>query len=259
MRRLKSLIRTIIESSNLGYRLMLKRDFGITYPPLGRPDAPWANAVLKNHNEVEASIEQVRKIGLPIMKDLPKNWDSLAALDLILETTDRKARVYDAGGELYSMILPWLFLYGYKNIIAENLIFRSMTKRGPILYKHGNITKTTYPDKFFDVITCLSVIEHGVDLNKYFSEMTRILKTGGILITSTDYYETPIDTRGQKVYGCPIHIFTKEEIIEALVIAKYYGLNPISSVDLTSEEKVIHWKEYDLRYTFIIISLRKDS
>jgi hypothetical protein len=90
------------------------------------------------------------------------------------------------------------------------------------------------------------LIEHGVDLNKYFPEMTRILRTGGIFITSTDYYETPIDTMGQKAYGCPIHVFTKEEIIEALVIAKDYSLNPISSIDLTSEEKVIHWKKNDL-------------
>jgi len=259
IRRLKRLIRTIIETSSLGYRLMLKRDFGITYPPLGRPDAPWANAVLKNHNEVEASMQQVRKLGLPIMKDPPKNWDSLAALDLILKTTDSKAHVFDAGGELYSMILPWLFLYGYKNIIAENLVFHTMTKRGPIIYKHGDITRTTYCDQFFDVITCLSVIEHGVDLDKYFSEMARILKTGGVLITSADYYETLIDARGQEAYGCPIHIFTKEEISEALIIAKKYGLNPISSIDLTSEEKVIRWKEYDLGYTFIIFSLRKDS
>jgi len=259
IRRLKQLMRSLIETSSFGYRLMLKRDFGITYPPLGRPDAPWANAVLKNQKQVEVSIEQVRNLGLPIMKDPPKNWDSLAALDLILKTTDEKARVFDAGGERYSMILPWLFLYGYKNLIAENLVFRSRAKRGPILYKQGDITKTAYSDQFFDVITCLSVIEHGVNLNKYFSEMARILKTGGVLITSADYYETPIDTKGQKAYGCPIHIFTKEEIIEALKIAKYYGLNPISSIDFTSEEKAIHWKEYDLRYTFIIFSLRKDG
>lgn len=256
---LKQSMRKLIETSALGYRLMLKRDFGITYPPLGRPDAPWSNAVLKNYNQVEAAIEQVRNLGLPLMQDPPKNWDSLAALDLILKTTDNKARIFDAGAERYSMILPWLFLYGYNNLIAENLVFRNKTKRGPILYTPGDITKTKYSDQFFDAVTCLSVIEHGVDLDRYFHEMARILKTGGILITSADYYETPLDTRGQEAYGCPIHIFTREEINEALVIAKNYGLSPISSIDLTSEEKVVLWKEYDLRYTFIIFSLRKDS
>lgn len=255
-RRIKHLPRRLIERTSTGYRLSLKRDYGIT-KPRGVPDAPWANAVLKNWDEVEASIEQLSNIGLPIFKDLSKNWDSLAALDMILKTTDREARVFDAGGALYSMILPWLFLYGYKNLIAENLAFGTKTIRGPILYKYGDITKTTYSDQHFDTITCLSVIEHGVDLNKYFCEMARILKTGGILITSTDYYESPIDTKGQKAYGCPIHIFNREEIIEALEIAQHYGLNPVSPLDLTSEEKPVHWKKFNLRYTFVIFSLRK--
>jgi SAM-dependent methyltransferase len=238
---------------------MLKRDFGISYPPLGRPDAPWANAVLKNQKQVEDSIKQVRALGLPLMQDLPKNWDSLAALDAVLKTTDTKACIFDAGGEFYSMILPWLFLYGYKNLIAENLAFSSSTKRGPILYKYGDITRTKYLDQFFDAVTCMSVIEHGVNLTDYFSEMSRILKTGGILVTSVDYYETLTDTRGQNAYGCPIHIFNREEICEVLAIARAYGLNPTSPIDLNSDEKVIHWKEFDLRYTFLIFTLRKDS
>jgi SAM-dependent methyltransferase len=215
--------------------------------------------VLKTQDEVKESIEQVNKLGLPIRNDFPKNWDSLAALDLVLKTTTSKARIFDAGGELYSMILPWLFLYGYRNLIAANLEFRKTTRRGPIVYEKADITRTTYHDETFDAITCLSVIEHGVDLNAYFREMSRVLKAGGVLITSTDYWETPIDTRGQMEYGVPIHVFTKEEIIEALELARQYGFSPLSPLDLTSEEKVVHWKEHDLHYTFVNFSLRKEG
>lgn len=250
--------KTALVRTNVGYYLQLKRNYKFNGPH-GYPDAPWTNAVLKTQDEVEASIEQVRSLGLPIMKDPPKNWDSLAALDLVLKTTTKTARIFDAGGEFYSVILPWLFLYGYKNLIAGNLVFDKKIKRGPILYEPTDITKTAHPDEAFDVVTCLSVIEHGVDLDAYFREMSRVLKLGGVLITSTDYWETPIDTRGQMAYGVPIRVFTKEEIVEALALARRYGLTLLSPLDLTSEEKVVHWKPYDLRYTFLTFSLRKDG
>ncbi len=77
------------------------------------------------------------------------------------------------------------------------------------------------------------------------------------MITSTDYFETQLDTRGQVAYGVPIHIFTRGEIVEALEIASQYGLKPIGHLDLGVEEKVVHWKQYGLSFTFVIFSLRK--
>ena len=40
----------------------------------------------------------------------------------------------------------------------------------------------------FDYVTSLSVIEHGVNIEKYFREMSRIIKSNGYLLTSTDYW-----------------------------------------------------------------------
>jgi hypothetical protein len=98
-----------------------------------------------------------------------------------------------------------------------------------------------------------------VHLDAYFSEMSRIIREGGILITSTDYYETPIDTKGQEAFGVPIHIFTKDEITQGLEVAARYGFSLMSPINLSSPEKVVHWKEYNLRYTFVIFSLQKAS
>jgi len=247
-----------LESSSVGFRLSLRIRYASTGPH-GYPDAPWCNAVLKSQREVDGALEQVRKLGLPVMKELSKNWDSLAALDLILKCTDRNARVFDAGGELYSMILPWLFLYGYRNLSAGNLVFRSPIKKGPIVYHQSDITRTGLEPARYDAITCLSVIEHGVNLHSYFREMSRILKPGGVLITSTDYSETPVDTRGQVAYGRPIHVFAREEIADAVEIARQCGFTPMGPLDLSAEEKVVHWKQYDLNYTFVIFSLRKTA
>ena len=213
--------------------------------------------MLRTQREVDSCFEQVRQLGLPVILDSPKVWDSLAALDLILKTTTKKARVLDAGGEYYSMILPWLFLYGYNRLTAGNLAFGDRTKYGPIVYEHMDITNTTYPDGVFDAITCLSVIEHGVDLDAYFAEMSRLLKVGGVLVTSTDYWTTPIDTRDQEAFGVPVHVFTRPEICDAMELAQRHGLVPVSELDLRTDEKVVHWDRFDLRYTYAMFSLKK--
>ncbi|UVT20088.1 MAG: methyltransferase domain-containing protein [Nitrospira sp.] len=165
--------------------------------------------------------------------------------------------VLKSAKEVQESILPWLSLYGYMNLTAGNLAFDKKTRRGPIVYEYSDITNTKFSRGSLDAVTCLSVIEHGVNLDAYFSEMSRIIRAGGILITSTDYYETPIDTKGQEAFGVPIHIFTKDEIAHGLEVAARYGFSLMSPINLSSPEKVVHWKEYDLRYTFVIFSLQK--
>jgi ubiquinone/menaquinone biosynthesis C-methylase UbiE len=51
-----------------------------------------------------------------------------------------------------------------------------------------SLEETNYQSNTFDFVTSLSVIEHGVDIHKYFMEMNRILKKDGLLLTSTDYW-----------------------------------------------------------------------
>src|SRR5688500_1533518 len=50
-----------------------------------------------------------------------------------------------------------------------------------------DIEDTKYSDQMFDYVTSLSVIEHGVNIERYFREMSRIIKSSGHLLTSTDY------------------------------------------------------------------------
>lgn len=255
---IKRQIRRLAERTTLGYRLLLTRDLGAGWR-IGRPCAPWHNAVLQTIDERNAAIRQAKQLGLPVVNDLPKNWDSLAALDCILANTKPKGKILDAGAELYSMILPWLFLFGYRDLEGINLVFdkNKPVRRGPITYKYGDITRTSYNSNTFDAITCLSVIEHGVAVRDYFREMSRILKPGGMLITSTDYWQMPVDTRGQKVYGVPVHVFTKDEITSFLDIARSFDLILTGPLTLSCSDKVVHWDMVDLDYTFIVFTLRK--
>jgi len=121
----------------------------------------------------------------------------------------------------------------------------------------GDLTNTSFPAESFDAITCLSVIEHGVPLEAYFREMHRLLKPGGLLITSTDYYPTAIDTHGAVAHGSPIKVFSMPEIQSALALAKDIGLKPTGDLDLECKEKPIRWEPYGLEYSFVIFTLQK--
>ncbi|MEO6911536.1 MAG: class I SAM-dependent methyltransferase [Edaphobacter sp.] len=242
--------------SETAYRLYLKLKFG-TGRLVVRPDPSFPNGVLKSSAEWQKTLEEAKAAHLPLHRGDEKNWDHLAAVDAILGSTTTSARVLDAGAEFYSNVLPALFAYGYRNLYGINLSFTGKSRRGPIRYLPGDITRTSFPDGYFDAVTCMSVIEHGVPLEGYLREMYRVLKPGGLLITSTDYHPTAIDTRGQTAHGSPIKIFTKPEIEDALNLAREIGFESTGEVDLECDERPIRWEQFGLEYSFLIFTLRK--
>jgi len=102
-------------------------------------------------------------------------------------------------------------------------------------------------------------MEHGVNLESYFRETWRILKPGGLLVTSTDYWQTPTETGGRHFYGVPIHAFTEEEVLNALHLAKRNGFAMTGPIELSCNEKVVYWGEVDLDYIFVVFTLQKPS
>jgi len=240
-----------------GYRSYLSSTFGVKLP-LGRPVAAWENSVLQRQSDWEKAQRQVFQLGLPAHFQASKNWDSLAAVDCVLRRTGIDAPVLDAGTELYSVFLPTLFLYGYRNLVGINLVFEAPFYLGSIRYQPGDIVNTGFSDATFVAAACLSVIEHGVDIERYFAEMSRILKPGGILVTSTDYYETEIDTKGAADFGVPVRIFHRQDISKALDIARQHGLRLTSPLNLECVEKAVRWDEFSLEYTYLIFTLRKE-
>ena len=147
-------LRNALEVTAPGYRLYLKLLHGARWAP-SPPNVALRNGVLKSQNDVNLAVDQVLAAGLFHHGDAPKTWDSLAAVDAILESTNPGARILDAGAEMYSVLLPWLSLYGYKHLYGVNLVFEETVRKGPITYEQGDITKLKYPDEYFDAIACL--------------------------------------------------------------------------------------------------------
>ncbi len=221
------------------------------------------NAVLKSKRECYDALERLSQLGFPFHGDLPKNWDSLAALSIINNESEsnksvrKDLRILDAGGEYYSVILHHLQACGFTGLYSMNISFNQQSRSGNIKYMPGDVTKTDFDDQFFDFVTCLSVLEHGVDIDRYFKEMNRVIKPGGVLIISTDYWPMPIDIHNKVAYGVPIKIFNESDIWSIIQIAAQNGLSLAAPIDLAVKNKVIRWK--GLQYTFIYFSFRKDA
>jgi len=217
---------------------------------------PWVNAALLSRADYERAIAELERCGLPPHPDPPKNWDALVALGLVLAETDASASVLDAGAAPYSTLLPWLSMLGYERLWGIDLAERATRRLGPIVYERGDVTRTRFPDDMFDAVTCLSVIEHGVDLDAYLAETARILRSGGLLVMSTDYWSEPVDTRGRSAYGAPLTIFGPRAIEALVERAGEHGFAPLVPLDLRTGERAVEWREHRLRYTFVTVALR---
>ena len=220
------------------------------------------NSVLKTNKEVEDSLTRLKRLKLPPHPDQPKNWDALRALSFILNKADKDSNVLDVGSAEYGIILPWLELYGFNNLYGCDIAFEKDFQRGKIKYSRQDLQKTSFPADYFDFVTSISVIEHGVNPGSYFKEMSRIIKKGGYLLTSTDYWPQKIDTKGLYPYGKDLgemKIFDKDGIAGLLKTAEKSGFGLVSPMDFTSKDKVVDWKRVNKQYSFIFFALEKVS
>jgi Methyltransferase domain len=237
------------------YRWLLRRKGAVAKP---RPIAFASNPrVLRRRSEWEDASATLRAAGLHSHPDPQKNWDHLSALTFILEHASPRDRLLDAGGERYSPLVDWLFLYGFRDLHVVNLSFAKRFSRGPIRYIRGDCTKTPYAAESIRILTCLSVLEHGVPLAPFWAEASRIVTPGGFVLVSADFWCAPVAVDGLEAYGHPIRVFEPSGIREVIAEATKQGFTPVEPIDIRCEEKAIHWDGVGLDFTFIFLTFRK--
>lgn len=224
-----------------------------------RPSRPggawmsWRNRALRSKEEADTAIEHIRGLGLVPHQDGPKNWDLLVAVGEILRRTSHWSPVLEMGAARYSPLLTWLYLYGYRHLRGIDLVYGKPVRRGPIRLEGMDLTATTYADHSVAAIACLSVIEHGVDTDAYLREARRLLRPGGVLVTSTDYWPDPVDTTGREAYGHPVRIFDRDGITGIVESAEQLGFRLVGPLDTTAGDRVVHWERTGLDYTFLVL------
>jgi SAM-dependent methyltransferase len=233
---------------------------------LSRPAVPSAlpkvepTAVLQDDADWRDAVDEARKRGLPLHRDLPKNWDTVGAASTVLSRVGPTGRVLDAGAARYSTLLIWLYLYGLRDLVGINLEFRRPVHHGhngSVAFEPGDATATRFEAASFDAVTCLSVIEHGVPIPEFLAEAARLLRPGGVLVISTDYDADPPDTTGHTAYGAPVHIFSPAEIEELIKHADKAGFDLDGSFSPDHPGRPVHWKRIGLRFTFVRITFTR--
>ena len=124
----------------------------------------------------------------------------------------------------------------------------------------GDLMNTPYPDGKFDYVTCMSVIEHSVDFKLFAKECARILKPGGKLIVSADYFNPKPDTSEMKLYNLSWNVLGPDEVISLISELHNVGIETTSDIDLMVQEAVINPKfcsPANVSYTFIYLEFVK--
>ena len=209
-----------------------------------------------------------------------KSWDTYKMIKII-SGAKRESFVLDVGC-YESPILPMLKRLGFFNLYGCDLVLKSDSNSKfnnmssfvyhedyePIAEMYNdksyqlsirNLEDTNYSDQMFDYVTSLSVIEHGINIEKYFREMSRIIKNNGYLLTSTDYWpDKLVNNKNVLSKGTPDNIFSRDEIENLVVIAEKNGLKLIEPIDFEYKDKVVRWNSIGLDFTFIFFAMRKE-
>jgi len=209
-----------------------------------------------------------------------KSWDTYKMIKII-SGAKRESFVLDVGC-YESPILPMLKRLGFFNRYGCDLVLKSdsnskLTDMSSFVYHEDyepiaemyndksyqlsirNLEDTNYSDQMFDYVTSLSVIEHGINIEKYFREMSRIIKNNGYLLTSTDYWpDKLVNNKNVLSKGTPDNIFSRDEIENLVAIAEKSGLKLIEPIDFEYKDKVVRWNSIGLDFTFIFFAMRKE-
>jgi SAM-dependent methyltransferase len=220
---------------------------------------------LQDRTECAAATAIVESVGLPSHHDPQKNWDAFKCIAYVASLGDLDAPVLDAGAGDQAVALRWLHRLGYRDLygcdIAAKPTKMIFTEIGAKVSKQ-ELSATSYEANFFQAVTCISVIEHGVSLKGFAREMARVLRPGGLLVVSTDYWSEPIDCTGIFPYGpdAPeMKIMTPADMQVLVGACAKAGLELCEPLQTQTRDKAIRWERTDRDYTFIFAAFRKLS
>jgi SAM-dependent methyltransferase len=200
--------------------------------------------------------QRIRRAPPARVGDAVKSWDILRTLEFVEGAHPKTARVLDLGA-YSSEILCTLHRAGFGALTGVDLNprVRTMPFGDRIRWEVGNFLRSPFPDRSFDVITSISVIEHGFDAPALLGEVSRLLEPGGTFVASFDYWPDKLDTSDTKFFGLDWRIFSRQEVEAFVEQARGYGLAPLGALALDAREHTVSCAGRD--YTFAWMALRR--
>lgn len=217
------------------------------------------NRFLKTREEVDACTEYIKANNLISHDFTCKNWD-VALICVALSKITTPNDILDMGSN-GSFLLPNAVKLGIQGRKCGIDLGNPEYDITGIEFLKGDLMYCPYEDNSFDTITCLSVVEHEVDYQLLAKECARLLKKGGKLYITFDYWNPKVDTTGIKLYDLSWTVLDRELTENLIAALKSEGLNLTSEMDWTTQDTVINPQfcaPYEKSYTFGILSLTKN-
>jgi SAM-dependent methyltransferase len=228
--------------------------------------------VLKNWTEVGEAIHFLDERGYRFHPNPPKSWDLRLIAELISDV-DRQQLVLDLGAAnlgatrlFHEMGFARIRGYDFTFSIFDRILQlrdwlglvarRKHPTRPPYRLRRSDILRTGLSRECASAIACLSVVEHGVDHARFFDEAVRLLRPGGRLFLSTDYWDPKLDTRGRTMFGLPWNIFCATELERLVEAGRKAGLGCATGpAQFECDQPVIRDGEFN--YTFAAMAFVK--
>lgn len=185
-----------------------------------------------------------------------KSWDVLKTVHFIENNVPRNAPILDMGA--FASELPCILHKSqYSNLAGVDLNpgIKKMPYADAVRYEVADFVNTRFANEEFQVITAISVIEHGFKSALLLAEISRLLRPGGYFIASFDYWPVKVDTNGIFFFGLDWTIFSEQDVRRFINEARLYNLNSLGEIDLAGGDKPI--KCARKQYTFAWIVLQK--
>ena len=227
-----------------------------TYP---LPDPKPINCALQTMAEIIQCTEELQNYKLIAHPLSCKNWDIARLIGRVQD-----GDMLDMGSSGGSCILENSHLVGIEGRKIGIDLEYTEDKVSPegIEFKKMDLMKTTFEDKSFQTVFCLSVLEHSVIYSELAKECGRLLKSGGQLFITCDYFDPSPDTSLTKLYALDWTILDRNAILRLIDEMKKEGLSITSEPNFTTTEAVINptycSPVQGVSYSFFVMEFKKD-
>ncbi len=220
--------------------------------------------VLQNWDEIGRAVIGLGEMDIPRHGSLEKCWDFEILTGLVADMP-RNIDIVDMGcSGLHTLRL--LHHLGFQNLYGVDLcptlldrakqlklMLREKRLTSPFKVKRGDMTRTSFTTGRFDLATCISVLEHGVNRQAFIKEAARILKPGGMLMVTADYWQDRVDMGGiGQEFNLPWTILSREDIESLIRLGQENGLHLKNKMDIPAcDQRCIIWQKK--RFTFIAL------
>ena len=193
------------------------------------------NEILKTRIDIDQATKWLQDNKLIKSGISAKNWEAVQVLPLL-----KDGDLLDMGSS-GGIILETAVLMGIKGRkVGIDLAYPKSVTTDTLELIHGDLMDCPIEDNSFDTVISLSVVEHQVDVNKFAKECNRLLRPGGTVIVSFDYWPEQLNTKGVWLYNLEWNILNKEDLIVLMWEFHNIGLELTSPFDWEVQDAVIN-------------------